>query len=559
MTPLQKHISNFFFSFLSLGALSLLLVSPAWAAVGVTTAELQEARDIILPQGNGLESLEGFSHFSLQSKVNISGGVLADYEARLSQDPWQDSELPHLQIFVTAYEDQAAAQFAFTTLNASQVLFEDERNLVYQSNGGNKVDVFNTVNAEYLSFHHVQVNGNLIFQVSLYRPDEAFNQKTSEQYVKAVADPSQALGILSDAIETMKLALGIVFPPSGVELSTKSEKSSLNLSELYEVPLHGRIGMQLYIGEPNGAVGTLLDSSGISTAEEGDIYLFVNSDGRLFAGLYAPDFDSNCPQQSGWYRIESTRSLHAYEWNEVALNFGVGGFYIELNGQVDGACSVAQARSEGDLYFGDFPGDGISESMIGSVKELRFLPRLTNSGLRWDDVLTNQLFLDLPNTDPDVPVFQFLKEEGIFVGSDGLLYPDHYLNRAEMVKILLRAFDYVASDGGSVPFWDVPSDAWYLKYLAKATQIGMIEGNPDGSFLGANTINHAEFYTMLSRVDKGKKLSYKNEFDDVVGGEWYLAGAAYAAREALLDGPLFDPEHRLTRREAAQALYTLLQ
>ena len=31
----------------------------------------------------------------------------------------------------------------------------------------------------------------------------------------------------------------------------------------------------------------------ISTATEGDIYLYVNKDGNLMAGIYAPNFDSD--------------------------------------------------------------------------------------------------------------------------------------------------------------------------------------------------------------------------------------------------------------------------
>ncbi len=545
MTPLQKLLSAVLFS--------LLLSASAWAAVGVTSAELQEAADIILPSSSALGTLDGFGDFVLQEKTNVNGGLLADYEASLSADPWQDTELPHLQILIYTYEDQDAAHFAFNGMSASDVIFEDERNLIYRS------DEALNLNAEHLSFHHVHVNGNLLFQLSLYRPNEGFNELTAEQYADAVLDSNVALEILQDALDSMKLGLGILFPPSGVDLSTKSEKSSLNLSELYEVPMHGTVAMDVYVGEPEGAVGTLLDSSGISVAEKGDVYLFINNDGRLFAGLYAPDFDADCAQQSGWYRIESERALHPYEWNEVKLHFGVGGFSVELNGQVDGSCSVAQSRADSDLYFGDFPGDAIEESMIGYVNDLSFSHSLTNSGLYWDDVLTDQLFLDLPNTDPDLPIFQFLKEEGIFLGSDGMLYPDVVLNRAEMVKILLKTFKYESVDSDWSPFWDVPVEAWFTKYLVTGLNIGMIEGNPDGSFLGANGINHAEFYTMLDRVDSGKVTKYEDEFDDVVGGEWYLAGAAYAAQQKLLTGDLFDADHFMTRREAAHALYALLQ
>ena len=139
-----------------------------------------------------------------------------------------------------------------------------------------------------------------------------------------------------------------------------------------------------------------------------------------------------------------------------------------------------------------------------------------------------------------------------------MLYPDATLNRAEMVKILLKTFKKTLFVGLPLPFSDVPSDAWYVKYLSTGYEVGMIEGHEDGSFLPGHGINRAEFFTMLSRLDTGRYY-YEEEFLDVEEEDWYATAAAYATSKGLVTNLFFFPEDLLTRREAAQFLYELLQ
>jgi hypothetical protein len=546
--------------------LSLFFSATAFAAVGVTSSELQEAGGIVIPDGDTLGELPGYSSFSLQGISNISGGIVADYEARLSSDPWWDDELPQVKLMVAAYSNQDAAQTAFDgILNAGyfsgdrELLWRDDRSLLYESDVSRSTDIFGLVEAEFFSLHMIHVNGNLLYQASLFRENGNFNQDNLETYVSLENEDELIEVMLEELIGDVKLAMGILFPPTGTELSTKSEKSSLNLSELYSVPQHGTISFDLYIGEIDGAVGTILDSSGISEAVEGDLYLYLSNDMKLYAGIYAPNLDADCTQQSGWYRINTEEQAYSYEWNEIEFHYGVGGFSIGLNGNSDATCSVSQRRSENDFYFGDYPGDSIEESMIGYVNNLSLDYSLTYSGLTWDEVLAGQLFLDLPNTDLNLDAFQFLQEAGIFTGSDGMLYPDNDLNRAEMLKVLLKAYAYDAIEGGYIPFWDVGDDAWYLKYLAKAYAIGMVEGNPDGSFAPSSYLNRAEFFMMLYRVADPGKVYYEDHYTDVDEDDWFADAAAFAAQEGLLYGSAFEPGKVVTRREAAVVLYTLLQ
>jgi len=536
----------------------------AWAVEDVSATDLQAAAGILVPSGDNLGSLVGYSSFHLIQKTSITGGISMLYEAYFSDDPWLTEELPHLQLLVFSYNSQAAAQQELAGLKSGlgsgkTVLDQDSLGVFYEKKKKKSVDSFATIDAEYKSYHLLHTNGNLLFQASLYRPNGTLNEANLKAYAKAIENTDALETILLDSVESTKLVLAALFPPTSADYTLNSESFSFALDEVYALPSHGTVSMDVYISEPSGAVGTLLDSTGLGTPEAGDLYLYVNTDGRLFAGIYAPDFDADCSQENGWYLAQSTEALSSYEWNAVALHFGVGGFGIDLNGEEVGTCSVSQSRSANALYLGDFPDDSLAESMLGYVDNVKVEGSTTDSGRAWDEVLTSQLFLDLLNTDPDLPAFEFLKEAHLFLGSVVLLYLDEILNRAEMVKILLKAFGKDSLVKSGVPFSDIPSDAWYRRYLNSAYAIGMIKGHEDGTFLPGHDINRAEFFTMLARVNGARKTEYGGEFMDVENSDWFASGAAYARSLGLVSNLFFYPANDLTRREAAETLYQLLK
>jgi hypothetical protein len=240
------------------------------------------------------------------------------------------------------------------------------------------------------------------------------------------------------------------------------------------------------------------------------------------------------------------------------MNYGVEGLELWLNGNRQASCDTPQPRAERPLYLGDFPSDSIEESMIGFVNELEFSYALTDDGQTWDEVLQTRLFTDVPDSDPDLKAFQALKAAGIMEGSNGWLYPDVTLNRAEMVKLLLSLFDEPVGEQRDTNFWDVDSSAWYAAYVKRAEDIGMIQGQSQGRFGPADAINQAELFTMLARVDNVDLSSETEPYWDVRAEDWFQLGARYAASKDLAPGLRFSPEKNLTRRDTARILYRLL-
>lgn len=540
--------------------------SLAFAAVAVTSGDLQDASSLILPAGNNLEPLEGYSNFTLSYVTDIVSGIEASYEAKYSGDLTLAQELPTLTVQVYSYSRSDLAESSFNSLSGlasfsngqKTILDEDARSLYYSSLPGTGVDVFGRITSEEKSLHLVHLNGNLIYHVSLFRGGGEYNEGNVNAFAARIADSAGSRETLEDVVEGMKLSLGLLFPPALSDFSAKSEKSSLNLSDLYTIPDNGTVQFDIYIGDPASAVGTVIDSSGILPPQEGDLYIYIQNDGTLLAGVYAPALDASCDEQSGWYRLFSNQALYPYEWNTVSFQYGVGGLILKHEGVVVASCGVSEDRSDRDLYFGDFPTDSINESMVGYLNSLTFNSTLAPDGRTWDAVLSQQLFYDLANSDPDYAIFNTLKTARIFLGSDGMLYPEQPLNRAQMVKVLLKTYGVAADEQGAAPFWDVAPDAWYKKYLNSAYDIGMIEGHANGTFLPEHELNNAEFFTMLARISGEERLGYDDGFSDVSEKNWYAVGAAFALKHNLVSGSSFKPADWVTRREAAQIIYQIL-
>lgn len=552
-----------FSTLLSSLLLTIFLANSAFAAVGVTSSEIQSASLIVFPNASSIDKIPGYGTFTLKSRGNLENGIYSSYEAPLESNEYITEELPNLRFAVYAYSSQDSAESSFKTLkdlvsgnSTRKLLSSDDRNIYYKSAPGISVDVFSSITSEEDSLHLLHLNGNLIFQSSLYRGSGSYDQENVETFLTAIADTNQVKSLFEEALEHMKLAMGILYPPTDSDFKSSNQSDFVNLSDDYDFAENGSINFELYIDD--SSPGTILDTSGISSAAKGDFYLYLNDEAKLVAGIYAPDYDSGCAQSSGWHKIESNKSLSFYEWNSVRLHYGVQGFWISINDVVTASCKVSQSRSANDVFLGDYPYDSGYESFSGYVDSIKSSYDSIANGTTWDSILNSQIFIDISASDPDLEALTYLKNAGVLLGNEGYLRPEDYLNRAEMVKMLLKSFGHSGMSGDS-PFWDVASDAWYLKYVIKAYDIGMIKGHEDGSFLPGHTINRAEFFLMLARINEVKKVAYDFSFDDVDKDDWFLGAAAFALSEELVTSDSFLPERAVTRREAARSIYKVLQ
>ncbi len=169
-------------------------------------------------------------------------------------------------------------------------------------------------------------------------------------------------------------------------------------------------------------------------------------------------------------------------------------------------------------------------------------------------------------------------EQGIFTGyADGTFGTYNYINRAEVLKVVLEAFDDVVilpNGGSNEGFSDVDPSAWYMPYVRTAKFYGMLNGYSDGTAKLNNNINRVEFLKFVLEAAEElvgysiPKASYSN-FSDVdfsnADTAWYRDYAGVAGTLYLFDMPyeyqtgkqMLLPSALVQRGEVALVLFRL--
>ena len=164
-----------------------------------------------------------------------------------------------------------------------------------------------------------------------------------------------------------------------------------------------------------------------------------------------------------------------------------------------------------------------------------------------------------------------LYRKGIIKGrSKGVYAPDEVLTRAEFTKIALNAIGDDVNPLENVenaPFHDVPLYAWYVPYVKRSKELGLIKGYPDGSFKPDQPILRAEAIKILMNAFNFDVSGYKTSkyaqgaFKDILFDQWYYAYANFVIKNNLLDGirnrageiiSVFGPGRPIKRGEMAK-------
>lgn len=165
-----------------------------------------------------------------------------------------------------------------------------------------------------------------------------------------------------------------------------------------------------------------------------------------------------------------------------------------------------------------------------------------------------------------------LAAKGIIEGrSSGRFEPNETLNRAEAVKLAVKAFysnkestDFIEQfqslhpTYGYLYFKDVVINSWYAGYIGIAKEQGIISGTSEGNFEPTRSVTRAEFLKIV--LSAGKKTSEdliitKGVFTDVPSNSWFAAYVSDAARLGIIEKrEKFEPMKPITRGEAAKIL-----
>lgn len=173
-------------------------------------------------------------------------------------------------------------------------------------------------------------------------------------------------------------------------------------------------------------------------------------------------------------------------------------------------------------------------------------------------------FSDVPDTHVNNVAISYLVKAGIFKGyEDGTFKPERVLNKAEALKLIIEASHTKTADSiTKTSFSDVQTADWFAKYVEKAKEIGIVSGNPDGTFSPAKTVSRAEFLKMLLIANSFKADQWKGKalYPDVATDAWYNSYMNFAGSSGLVlkdENENLLPNKELSRGEVAEIIYLL--
>lgn len=164
-------------------------------------------------------------------------------------------------------------------------------------------------------------------------------------------------------------------------------------------------------------------------------------------------------------------------------------------------------------------------------------------------IAPNGIFLDVLGH-PHESYIELLRSRGIVQGYGyGIFRPDILINRAEFLKILM-----LAANGSEV--FDVQDrqcfrdfsgeEQWFWPHACSAKEKGVIEGYPDGTFRGEQTVILAEALKIAAAAWGTELPTYIQKPPN-----WYDPYMDLGASRGLFDYFPFNPGHLLTRSEMA--------
>jgi len=108
-------------------------------------------------------------------------------------------------------------------------------------------------------------------------------------------------------------------------------------------------------------------------------------------------------------------------------------------------------------------------------------------------------FADMPEADHwATAALQNAVSNGLLTGSDGHIYPENNMTRAEMATIIARACG-AEKDADISAFTDVSTEDWFYASMSKAVAMGAFNGSGD-KLNPNNPITRQEAFVVLSRV-----------------------------------------------------------
>lgn len=176
-------------------------------------------------------------------------------------------------------------------------------------------------------------------------------------------------------------------------------------------------------------------------------------------------------------------------------------------------------------------------------------------------------FNDVQKGDTYFVAIQYLKSQNLIDGyEDGTFKPDQEINRAEALKILLKAIKGVETKNAApFNFNDVKESDWFYPYVKTAWDNYLVKGYDDKLFHPEKKINLAEGLkiVLMQEADTIPTSVEKPPYSDVSINDWYAPYAQVAKERTLFletrTAGKLNPGTILTRGGFATLIYRTIK
>ena len=185
--------------------------------------------------------------------------------------------------------------------------------------------------------------------------------------------------------------------------------------------------------------------------------------------------------------------------------------------------------------------------------------------LRWSEVAdTIPRFIDVPVDAWYYPAVEYLVAKGVFKGTSNASFnPDNEMTRLSTAVVLHRLAGSPEAKG-TCDFKDVGPNSYQENIIAWASENGIVQGYPDGTFRSGTAINRQEMVSLLYRYAQfmGVDVSAPPLPDTFVDkdsvGDWAMDAFAWAVDRGIITGTSatrLSPTHKAYRSAMAVVLY----
>ncbi len=185
-----------------------------------------------------------------------------------------------------------------------------------------------------------------------------------------------------------------------------------------------------------------------------------------------------------------------------------------------------------------------------------------------NDIGLEELFVpfnDVPKNHWSADAIYGLRAKGVISGDgNGYFYPDRYLTREELVKMVVLSAHQMCD--GEIPFYDVPPSHWSYPYVVAAYTGGIINGKSKEYFGRGENITRQDAAVIMYNTLKKMGFDFENSnsseaFSDSDSVSVYTRLAVIEMKNAgIINGRSnneFRPLENLKRSEAAAMIWRM--